>query len=197
MAKKAIKRTPEQLREIEKCALDVNYFAEKYAYIPHPMRGLIKFEPYPFQTEALANLQNHRFILALKSRQLGFSTLTMVYSMWLALFFRSKTIVSLATNSAAAQIYISRLRQSLEKIPDWLFLTEFNTYSKKEIGFTNGSIIKAVPTSVRSSRADSISVLVLDECVHYDTMITVRNKKTNEIKVMKIGDLQKNLKSKL
>ena len=173
-----IERTPEQINEIRKCAADVVYFAENYAWIPHPIEGLIRFKPYPYQKEALRAFQDEQFIIVNKSRQLGFSTVTMVYSLWLALFHRNKNIVSLATKLATAQNYISRLRESLKKIPDWLFLTEFASYSKKEISFTNGSIIRAVPTSESSNRGDSLSVLVLDECVDGSTQISIRNKET-------------------
>lgn len=184
-----IPKTKEQLQEIMKCADDVTYFAKKYAYIPHPTRGLIKFEPYPYQLEALKMFQENRFNIVNKSRQLGFSTVTMVYSLWLALFYRNKNIVSIATKMSTAQNYISRLRQSLTKVPDWLFITEFDSNSKKEISFTNGSRIQAIPTSESSARGDSLSVLVLDECVDASTRVTVRNKLTGEITEKSIGEL--------
>lgn len=182
-------KTKEQLDEIFKCANDVNYFATKYAYIPHPLEGLIKFKPFPYQLEALKNFQENRFVIVNKSRQLGFSTVTMVYSLWLALFHRNKNIVSIATKSSIAQNYITRLRQSLTKIPEWLFITEFDSNSKKEISFTNGSRIQAVPTSESAARGDSLSVLVLDECVDASTKVTVRNKETGVVSEITIGEL--------
>lgn len=187
--KQSITRTREQVEEIKKCAMDVRYFALKYAYIPHPMRGLIKFEPFPYQLDALHAFQNERYVIVNKSRQLGFSTVTMVYSLWLALFHSNKQIVSIATKLSTAQNYIARLRQSLTKLPEWLFITEFESFNKKQISFTNGSAITALPTSESTSRGDSLSVLVLDECVSGDSMITVRNKKTKEIKRISIGEL--------
>ena len=42
-----------QISEIVKCGKDPVYFFNSYIKIQHPVRGLIKFDTYPFQDECV------------------------------------------------------------------------------------------------------------------------------------------------
>ena len=77
-------------REYLKCAKDPTYFMRKYCTIQHPQRGKIKFDLYDFQEKTLGEFLNHSYNIILKSRQLGISTLTAGYSLWLMLFHSDK-----------------------------------------------------------------------------------------------------------
>ena len=46
--------------------------------------------------------------------------------------------------------------------------------------FTNGSQIKAIPTSEDAGRSEALSLLVVDECVTGDTLISIRDSETGE-----------------
>ena len=59
-----------------KCAEDPVYFMRQYCYIQHPTKGKIKFNLLTFQEESLTTLQENRYNVILKSRQLGISTLS-------------------------------------------------------------------------------------------------------------------------
>ena len=72
--------------EYIKCAKDPIYFFRKYCYIQHPKRGKILFDLYQFQERVMGELNDHRFNVILKSRQLGISTLSAGYSLWMMLF---------------------------------------------------------------------------------------------------------------
>ena len=67
------------LKEIVKSGKDPVYFINNYAKISHPMRGLIPFKTYDFQTALVDDLDLHRFNVELKARQLGISTITETY----------------------------------------------------------------------------------------------------------------------
>ena len=69
--------------EYVKCAGDPVYFLKKYCYIQHPMKGKIPFHLYPFQEKTISEFVTSRFNVILKARQLGISTLTAAYSLWL------------------------------------------------------------------------------------------------------------------
>lgn len=66
--------TEHQIQELVKC-MDPDdgymYFAKNYAYIQHPTKGKVKFEPYPFQIGLLEAYHNHRYSCNLLSRQTG------------------------------------------------------------------------------------------------------------------------------
>lgn len=46
--------------EYAKCATDPAYFMQKYCTILHPKRGLIKFDLYDFQEDAVGEFLKHR-----------------------------------------------------------------------------------------------------------------------------------------
>ena len=102
-----------QIKEIVKCGKDPVYFLNKYVKIQHPTRGLVRFNTYPFQEPVLKDFQDHRFNIVLKSRQLGISTLTACYAVWLATFYRDKNVIVIATKLAVAQNFIKKVKISL------------------------------------------------------------------------------------
>ena len=70
-------------QEYIKCAKDPVHFMKKYCYIQHPQRGRISFSLYPFQEKVLGLFKDNPYSIILKSRQLGISTLTAGYSLWM------------------------------------------------------------------------------------------------------------------
>ena len=84
-------------QEYIKCAKDPAHFMRKYCYIQHPTRGRILFNLYPFQDKILNLFRDEQYIITLKSRQLGISTLAAGYSLWLMLFHKDKNVLALAT----------------------------------------------------------------------------------------------------
>jgi len=82
----AITSKQKQVKEIIRCGKDPIYFMKKYVKIQHPTRGLISFDTYPFQEDCVGHFQENRFNVILKSRQLGLSTLTASYALWMGIF---------------------------------------------------------------------------------------------------------------
>jgi len=66
----------EMTREILKCGKDPVYFVNNYARISHPLKGLVPFKTYDYQSDLLNDFDDHRFTIILKARQLGISTIT-------------------------------------------------------------------------------------------------------------------------
>ena len=62
-----------------------------------PCKGLILFDTYDFQDDLLKDFNDYRFNVILKARQLGISTITAGYIVWLMLFHRDKSILVMAT----------------------------------------------------------------------------------------------------
>ena len=164
-----------QLSEIVKCGKDPQYFFNSYLKIQHPIRGLIKFDTYPFQDECVETFLDNRFSIVLKSRQLGLSTLVAAYSVWMAIFQRDKNILIIATKLSVAQNFISKVKTMLKSIPKWLLLPEIVENNKQMIKFSHGSSIKAIPTSEDAGRSEALSLLIIDEAAfvrNFDTIWT-------------------------
>ena len=90
-------------QEYLRCAKDPAHFMKKYCNIQHPQRGKIKFRLYPFQYDVLKEYQSHDYNVILKSRQLGISTLSAAYSLWMMLFQEDKNILVIATKQEVAK----------------------------------------------------------------------------------------------
>jgi hypothetical protein len=56
------------------------------------------------------------------------------------------------------------------------------------VEFENGSKVVAAATSSDAIRGKSCNMLYIDECITKDNIITIKNKKTDEIKIISIGD---------
>ncbi|MFA5396624.1 MAG: terminase family protein [Methanogenium sp.] len=148
--------------EILKCAMSPEYFMMKYVYIQHPVRGRLLFGLYPFQKTTLKLFQEKRFNIILKSRQLGISTLTAAYALWLMLFHNDKKVLVIATKQDVAKNIIAKVRYAYKELPTYLKIerTEDNTLSQT---FKNGSNIKAEAASDNAGRSEAGSLLILDE----------------------------------
>ena len=100
----------QRVKEILKCGKDPAYFLKTYARISHPMHGLILFDTYDFQDDLLQDFNDYRFNVILKARQLGISTITAGYIVWLMLFHRDKAILVMATKFATAGNLVKKVK---------------------------------------------------------------------------------------
>jgi hypothetical protein len=66
-----ISYTPDQIKEMEKCAKNILHFAEKYFYILNIDDGKIPIKLYKAQKRVLKQMMEHRFFCLLASRQVG------------------------------------------------------------------------------------------------------------------------------
>jgi|TARA_R110001583_G_scaffold31600_1_gene107906 hypothetical protein len=153
----------QQVQEIIKCGKDPCYFFNSYVKIQHPVRGLINFDTYQFQDDCVDTFTQERFSIILKSRQLGLSTLVAAYSVWLALYQRDKNILVIATKLSVAQNFITKVKTMIRSLPQWLVMPEIISNNKQLIELSNGSSIKAIPTSDDAGRSEALSLLIIDE----------------------------------
>ena len=81
----------EQIKEVikqeyVKCAQDPAYFMKKYCMIQHPIQVKYLLTCMISKKKQLNEFQENRYNVILKSRQLGISTLTAGYSLWMMTF---------------------------------------------------------------------------------------------------------------
>lgn len=151
-----------KLREIKRCKNPV-YFMKNYIYIQHPTKGKILFKTWEFQEKALEDLLNYRFNIILKSRQLGFSTLTSAFILWMALFNKNKFIGTVSIKREDAAEIINKIKYAYDNLPEWLKISEIATNNVFEFSFKNGSKIKATATTSNIGRGSAFSLLFIDE----------------------------------
>ena len=162
----------EQIKEVIKqeyikSAQDPAYFMKKYCMIQHPIRGKIPFELYEFQEKSVREFKDHRFNIILKARQLGISTLTAGYALWMMTFHQDKNVLVIATKQEVAKNLVTKVRVMHANLPSWLKqrCVEDN---KLNLRYMNGSQIKAVSSGPEAARSEALSLLILDEAAFID-----------------------------
>ena len=151
------------MTEIVRSGKDPVYFSNKYARISHPMHGLIPFDMYRFQEDALRDFKKHRFNIILKARQLGISTTVAAYVCWLMLFHRDKNILVVATKLGTAANLVKKAKAIYKNLPAWLRIATIEIDNRNSFELSNGSQVKASSTSGDAGRSEALSLLVVDE----------------------------------
>ena len=153
--------------EYLKCAQDPVHFMKKYCMIQHPQRGRINFHLYPFQEKVLTLFKENDYCIINKSRQLGISTLTAAYSLWLMTFHKDKNVLCIATKQETAKNMVIKVRFMYENLPSWLKVDSIEN-NRLSLRLENGSQIKAVAASSDAGRSEAVSLLLLDEAAFID-----------------------------
>jgi hypothetical protein len=166
--------TPKTLKEVikeeyKKCLVDPIYFMKKYVKIQHPIRGTVNFDLYEFQEKTLTDLVDHDFNIILKSRQMGISTLTAAYSLWLMVFHKDKNVLCISINQETSKEIVTRVRFANDNLPSWLKVKEQED-NRLSLRLTNGSQIKAVSSAGTSGRSSALSLLIIDEAAFIDNI---------------------------
>ena len=121
------------------------------------------------------------------------TTLTTVYSLWNTCFFDDQRVIIVANKENTAINIFKKVRLAYELLPNYL-KPGVKEWGKTGATFANGSSIGISTTTSTAARGDSASCLIVDEaafieCVHKNTKISLKNKNTEEIKIVKIIDL--------
>ena len=154
-------------QEYLKCAKDPVHFMKKYCNIQHPQRGRILFNLFPFQEKVLQLFQKNPYSIILKSRQLGISTLSAGYSLWLMLFHKDKNVLCIATKQETARNMVTKVKFMYDNLPSWLQI-KAEENNKLSLRLSNGSIIKATSASSDAGRSEAVSLLLIDEAAFID-----------------------------
>ena len=159
-------------QEYVKCASDPVYFLKKYCFIQHPIKGKIPFSLYDFQEKTIEDFVQHRFNIILKARQLGISTVTAGYSLWMMTFHQDKNILVIATKQEVAKNLVTKVRVMHANLPTWL-KQKCVEDNKLSLRYKNGSQVKAVSSGEDAGRSEALSLLVLDEAAFIDKIDTI------------------------
>jgi|TARA_R110000796_G_scaffold76059_5_gene170207 hypothetical protein len=168
LIKKANKQetyTEHQIADLLKCMDPVDgylYFAKNFAYIQHPTKGKLLFDPYEYQLGLMDSYHNYRFNINMMPRQTGKTTCASIYLAWYAMFVPDQTCLIAAHKYTGAQEIMSRIRFVYESCPDHI-RAGVTSYNKGSIEFENGSRIVSQTTTGNTGRGMSISLLYCDE----------------------------------
>ena len=160
-----IQYTKEQVEEYIKCAKDVEYFARNYVKIVNVDHGLMPFKMWDFQAKMLHTFADNRFSICKLPRQVGKSTTSIAYILWLVLFTDQQNVAILANKGSLARDLLAKLQLAYEYLPIWL-QQGVVVWNKGNIELENGSKVLAAATSSSAVRGGSFNLIFLDEFAH-------------------------------
>lgn len=157
-----------QIEEYKKCALNFEYFTEKYVKILNTEDGLVNFRLYPYQKRVVEDFEKYKFNIVSKFRQAGLTTVASVYGLWKCMFDTDQRILVVSKTDREAVAVGKSIRDIIEYLPDWLKPgMDLNNDHEKKFNATNSVMWYYTPVA---SRSRAVSVLLLDEAAFIDNM---------------------------
>lgn len=151
--------------EWRRCARDETYFFESYWCIRVPGRGKVLFELRDAQRETLRVWSEERYTVALKARQIGFSTLAAAHATWLVLFHSDTAIVMLSKTEREAMKLLKKASYGYKSLPDWMRARGPKVVQSNltTLSFDNDSSIESMPSASDPARGEAVDLVIVDE----------------------------------
>jgi len=159
------KDAEEYVAEFIRCKSSFDYFCSRYILIEMP-GGDVLLHPYKPQSKLIRLINNKHYVLVLKSRQIGISTITQAYIVWLCCFFDNAVVGIISKDGKEATDFARAIRAMMEKLPKWMG-ANFDKKTEQSFILTNGAKVYASPVNPnapeKTLRGKAITFLVIDE----------------------------------
>jgi hypothetical protein len=151
--------------EWRRCAADEEYWLENYWYIRHPERGRILIELREAQRETLELWRTLRYTLALKARQIGFSTIAGGHAVWLAFFHPDRFIIMLSKGEREVVKLLQKAKYGYRYLPTWMLERGPNLLddNQTKMSWDNESAIESLPSASDPARGEAVYLVIVDE----------------------------------
>ena len=141
------------------------FFCSNYWCIRHPERGKILLALRDAQIETVETWLNERYVVVLKARQIGFSTLIATYAFWLTFFYPDRAVILISKTERESAKLLQKAKYGYRFLPEWIKmrgpLRIENTQSK--LSLSNESGIESLPSASDPGRGESVFLVVVDE----------------------------------
>lgn len=155
------------LREAEfrRCVSDEVYFLEEFVKIRIPGRGRSPLVLRDAQKQTLELWNSERYTVALKARQIGFSTLAAAHALWLAMFRPDTVIVMISKGEREAAKLLKKSSYGYQSLPGWLKerASECRVDNVTKMEFGHESVIESLPSGEDPGRGEAVDLAIVDE----------------------------------
>jgi len=158
-----------RIDEENACSESFSYFAENYVKIRHWKHDIIPLKLYPFQQRLVDSYQNYPYVIGVKFRQGGFTTMTVVYALWKCMFYLDQSF-NVYSKTDREAIHLGKIAtQVLDNLPDWMRpKLERNTQHEKKLPRTNSQLSFY---TLQKARGKSITHAFIDEAAFIPNML--------------------------
>jgi hypothetical protein len=151
--------------EYIKCKNSFDYFCTKYIYIELP-GGDVLLNPYAKQSDLIQSILKDHFVLTLKSRQIGISTIVKAFSAWLVTFYENVVVGIISKDGPESTDFARDVMNMVDKLPKWMRPT-FQKRTERTFILSNGAKCYVSPVAPAAPekclRGKAITFLVIDE----------------------------------
>ena len=175
-----------RVSERVKCQLSFTYWMENYAYTKVSggyihMGSSEQWKSSPKFRILCKLFEQHDSVMLLSSRQIGKTTLGLLYATWAMIFFPKIKIMFLTLNTTNAKDAVSRIKDAMEMLPAWMNVDNASKAAKTTfIDLKNGSqfltsFVSGAVDPDKVGRGLTQSIIILDEfafCNYADIVYT-------------------------
>jgi len=164
------KMTEEEQAEYIKCALDIEYFAEKYCKIKKEDGTISDFKLRDYQREIFRNFKNYRFNILMASRQIGKTVTTAIFILHYVIFNNDKNVMMVANKNDTTIEILDKMKSIYVLLP-FFIKPGVKNWNTKSVIFENGCRIKTAARTKSPAIGFTIDFLYLDEFAHIPSNI--------------------------
>ena len=132
-------------------------------------RGRVPLELFDYQQEVLDSFRTNRYLVVLKARQLGLTTMAMAYALWMLLFRPGSNIVLVSKNQTTADKALELLDFMYQFLPDSIKsrgpVVENNAAKHHSYRFADGMVsqITSYAATKTVAAGQTASLVIWDE----------------------------------
>lgn len=122
------------------------------------------------QRAALESVESNRYVIVLKARQIGYSTLFALHALWYAIFHPEVHVVFLSIGEREAIALLKKTKHALKKMPPWVTarMPQLVKDTQEELEFDNGSRIRSLPSKKDPARGETVDLVYVDEWAFFE-----------------------------
>ena len=170
-----MKYTNEQIRQISKAMDDIEYFAENFVNINHPVHGLTSIKLNDFQKQVIRDFTSKKIFFTPGPRQKGKTTIAAIILLHQALFHQYRVSLVFARTKVMSNAIIEIITNMYDNLPEFMQVSFMNRRNKTEIGFENLCSIISAGANTDYGRGRAISNIYIDESEWFDRLDEVMN----------------------
>ena len=159
--------TVEQYRnmaeDLRRTVVDFDYFMQRHVYILDPQaHQKLKWSHWSCHRRFIQAVQQNKYTIVLKARQLGMSWLAIAYGLWLAMYHYGSRVSVFSRREEEASELLERARFIYRNLPDYL-RTEVVRANDTQLTFVEDSGLYAFPATEDAGRSQAGTLCILDE----------------------------------
>jgi hypothetical protein len=151
--------------------MDIHKYMETYRYgVDVTKEGRVKFEYLDYERNFINHINDNRFSITKKARQMHMTTLLAHYVTWFLLFNENReksTIMFIAASSSNGKDFTRLVRENLN---DFHSSIQPQRSTTREIMMVNGNLLKTATPTADACRGYTIDKLLIDGAAYIDNL---------------------------